>query len=414
MEYVAVLDLGTSKMLAVAASKNNRQEILASEKVDLDNSIRRGLIYNPEKASAKLFSLINKFNFKLKPKLKKIYVGIGGQSLHTKAYSVRKEINGEIENETINSLLNECLNYPVAPLELIEIVSPEYYLDGHLELNPEGVKCNTIEAKFQLVLGRSSVKSDLEQLIKKTEIEIAEFFVSPIATAEAVLTNKEKDLGCALIEFGAGVTYLSIYKGGLLRYLVTIPLGGNAITKDICDLNITEQEAEEFKIKEGNVLVENEEDELNPIIEARVDEIIANILEQMKASGYEPALGAGLIITGGGSLLKNLDALLEQKTGKPVRKVEENPTQSCAFGLLKLGKENCAKEEIILNPPVSGETDMFGNPLSPKKQKEPKQPAPPKPPKKEGNFFTRLREKAGDVAEIAVKGLFDDDNTDQK
>jgi cell division protein FtsA len=281
----------------------------------------------------------------LSPGIKKIYVGIGGQSLRTEYYSVKKEINGLITEETLGYLRHECEQYEPELAEILEIVSPEYYVDGSLAANPKGVICKEIEAKFQLVLGRPSLKNFLKKSIEEAGIEIAGFIISPLATAEVALTKREKELGCALVEFGAGVTYLSVYKSGLLKQLVTIPLGGNVITKDLCDLKVPEAEAEALKIKEGNAIMESgkEEQLLDTIVEARINEIIANVVEQINQSGYAPELSEGIIITGGGSLLKNLDNLISQKTGKTVRMAPvEDPTQACILGLLTLGKENCA------------------------------------------------------------------------
>jgi cell division protein FtsA len=360
-KYVAALDLGTSKMLAVAAKKNGESGllILNTEKIASGSSILRGRIHNIEETAVNVRSLVDRLSRKLNPGIKKIYVGIGGQSLHTEYYSVKKEINGSVTNETIHYLYDECGKYEPAWAKVLEIASTEYYIDGNLSEQPKGVFCKEIEAKFQLILGRPSLENCLEKSIKeKAGIEVAGFFISPLATAEIALTDRDKELGCALVEIGAGVTYLSIYKDKLLKYLVTIPLGGNTITKDLCSLDILEPEAEELKIKEGIASIESgKEEKCNEIIEARANEIVANVVERIKKSGYESLLGAGIIMTGGGSLLKNLDKRMAQKIEKQVRLAAvEDHTQACILGLLTLGKEDCAKE-VPKTPPV--QTPIF-------------------------------------------------------
>ncbi|MDR0866017.1 MAG: rod shape-determining protein [Candidatus Symbiothrix sp.] len=405
MEYIAALDLGTSKMIAMAATKNREGAltVLGSEKTDSETCIRRGCIYNIEKTGEKVASLVRMLGaHKLKSSIRKIYVGIGGQSLRTEYHTVRKEINGGIvSNEILVALEEECREYEPELAEIFAIISPEYYLDGRLEMEPKGVSCEVIEAKFQLILGRPSLRICLEKSIEeKAKIEIAGFFVSPLATAEAVLDDRERRLGCALVEFGAGITYISIYKDGFLRYLTAIPLGGNVITKDLCDLGILEPEAEKLKIEQGNARIEDGEEESQDIIvEARANEIVANVIEQIRLSGYENLLGEGIIITGGGSLLKNIDTLLAQKTGKQVRRTAiEDPTQACVLGLLKLGTENCAREVVVKKEP---EPTLFEKiPV----QEEPK-PQEQKPKKR-----TLWGGLMGGV-EKAAKGLFDDDNT---
>ncbi|MDR0681501.1 MAG: rod shape-determining protein [Dysgonamonadaceae bacterium] len=358
-KYVVALDLGTSKMLAVAAKKNGKGRllILNSEKTAAGCSILRGRIHNIEETAENVRSLVNRLSRKLNPGIKKIYVGIGGQSLHTEYYSVKKEINGLVTEETIKYLDHECRQYEPAWAKILKIIPMEYYVDGSLSKQPKGVYCKEIEAKFLLILGRPSLENCLEKSIKeKAKIEIAGFFISPLATAEVALTERDKELGCALVEMGAGVTYLSIYKDKLLKYLVTIPLGGNVITKDLCSLDILEAEAEKLKIKEGIAPIESEKEEKsNEIIEARANEIVANLVEQIKQSGYESLLGAGIIMTGGGSLLQNLDKLMALKTEKQVRLAAvEDHTQACVLGLLTLGEEDCAKE-VLRTPPTEPE-----------------------------------------------------------
>jgi cell division protein FtsA len=399
MEYIAALDLGTSKMIAMAATKNREGalSILGSEKVDSETCIRRGCIYNIEKTGEKVSSVVRKLSYKLNPGIQKIYVGIGGQSLRTEYHAVRKEINGGVINdEILTSLEEECRKYEPELAEILAVISPEYYLDGRLEMDPKGVSCDVIEAKFQLILGRPSLKSCLEKSIEeKARFEIAGFFVSPLATAEAVLDSREKRLGCALVEFGAGITYLSIYKDGLLRYLIAIPLGGNVITKDLCELGILEPEAEKLKIEQGDAWIDSGEEELrDTIVEARANEIVANVIEQIRLSGYENLLGEGIILTGGGSLLKNIDKLLAQKTGKQVRKAKiDDHTQACVRGLLALGTENCAKETKIEKsaapapgPTIFEEKEIEKGPIQ-------SNPSPDIKPKGR-SFFTKFKDTA--------------------
>jgi cell division protein FtsA len=411
-EYIAALDLGTSKMLAMAVSKNREGvlTILGSEKMPSGNCIRRGYIHHVEETAGKVSSLVGRLSNRLQPKLKKIYVGIGGQSLRTESYTVRKEINGAtINQKLIDSIKEECFSYEPELAEVLDIVSSEFYLDGLLEPNPIDCECNVIEAKCQLILGRPSLKSCLIKSIEeRAEIEIAGFFIAPLATATVALSEKEKELGCALIELGAGITYLSIYKGGLLRYLVAIPLGGNVITKDIsAELNQLEQDAEDLKIKKGSALVETEpEEKVDLIIEARCHEIIANIIEQIRLSGYETALAEGIVITGGGALLKNLLKAIRLQMGREDVRMAgiDEQANACTLGLLTLGTENCAKE---VEKRVKENTDdvmgLFGDEipvvLPPKpEEKQKKEPKPPKTPKE--GFFTRI-----------TRTLFDDDTS---
>jgi cell division protein FtsA len=403
MEYIAVLDLGTSKMLALAADKNDRQNILAIEQVESGDSIRRGLIYKPAEAARQIVELVRRLNRKLMlaklPPLQQIYLGVGGQGLHTQAHSAQKNIGGQpVSDEILDLLRDECHSDWDNHFDLIEKTSPEYYIDGQLEAHPQEVKCENLEACFQLILGHlSDFRTAVEQALQVENIELVDVFVSPIATAEQVLTPREKERGCALIESGAGITHLSIYKNHLLRHLIALPIAGNAITRDICSLDKTETEAEALKIAQGNAADDDKNNEINTLIRARAEEILVNILHQIKTVGYEHKLPAGFILTGGTSQLRGLDLLLEKQTGQSVRLVEDHPEQSCARGLLRMGNENCArplpKRE---NPP--GETLFGGDEI---------EVVSPEPKKKKPSFSDRLKITVNRITDIVEKDLFD-------
>ncbi len=461
-EYIAALDLGTSKIIAAAGTKKTDKSIsvIAFEREESESCIRRGYVYNVEETSKKISAVIKKISAKLPVSLEKIYVGIGGQSLHTEIYSAFRDVEGEVTEELLQSMKKECEAYEPEFSEVFDIVSPEYFLDGKAEKKPMGVSCKKIEVRYQLVLGRPSSKLNLQKCItEKNKIEIAGYIVGPIAVGDVVLTNSEKDLGCALVELGAGVTYLSIYKNGLLKMLITIPLGGNIITKDICDLNILESEAENLKINYGSALTESEEkkisiklsqpdgiqknidkEELNNIIEARTTEIITNVINQIELSGFSASLGAGMIIAGGTAGLKNLVQSIENKTNKKARiahiehsVLSDKHYQSLGneeiIGLLYSGKENCGKhikptvkdpepsifnaDEMKTSPPVAKPTPT-SPPGNNNKGENNKNPETPKPQKEKGpGFFDRFKHTVEKKVGVMSKGLFDDEDNNQ-
>jgi cell division protein FtsA len=379
MEYIAILDIGSSKMLAAAAAKSDRKNIFAIERIDSAGSIRRGLIHKPEEAAPLVLELVRRLNGKLAasnlPQLKQIYLGVGGQGLHAKPYSAEKDIAGQVVNDAmLDQLCDECHSERDPRFELIEIV-PEYFIDGRAAAPPQGAQGQKLEARFQCILGHPS--DEVAKILSGLNVKVLDTLVSPLATAQYVLTPTEKNLGCALVESGADLTYLSIYKDGFLRHLIALPLAGNAITRDVASLNKTDDEAEILKITQGDASCDDPADEINSLIRARADEIIANLLHQIKTAGYEASLPAGFILTGGSSRLKGFDKLLKEQTGQPVRCIEDSPEQSCARGLLLLGKENCAKEVSVvqLQPPTP--------------------PQPPRPPKR--GFKDRIERWTNDL-----------------
>jgi len=379
-ETIVALDLGTSKSVALAAQKDHsgRISLLNTESIESPEAMRRGRIYNSDKTIDIISKLVRKMNLNLPSPIDEMYVGIGGQSLRTRLFSVKKAVEGgSISPSLLDSLREEANRYEPELKENLGVVSVEYYADGQLVQEPKGTMASVIEARFQIIEGDYFLKQSLKTVFSKKDVDVADYFISPLATAEVSLTTDEKKSGCALVEIGDGITYVSIYKNGSLKCLVTLPLGGLAITKDIRCLNVSEEEAEVLKIKYGSAVLESTDNEvvtvnddpkslrkvelkeLNGIVEARINEIVKNIWNQIQVSGYSQTIDAGIVITGGSALLKNLPAFIRNQTGIEVRlanpKVWKNgvetqisPANSCVLGLVSLGKENCLKEKIIV------------------------------------------------------------------
>lgn len=372
--FIAAIDLGTSKITGVIGRKNENGviSVLACDSISSDNCIRRGLVYNIEETGAKIRKLVTMLENRLNRKVGKVYVSLAGQSLHTVDFREMRQLtsSGIITENVVEQLRAAARKFAPELKRNYAIADVEYFVDDKPEKNPVGVSCSQIEANFELVVGRPSLLSNIEKSVtEKAQMPIADYIVGPIAAAAIALSDEEKELGCAFIDFGAGTTSLSIYKGGILRKMVTIPFGGRNITKDICGLNFIESEAEQLKVKFGKVFEANDNSffnspfsskpdvdmkELNKVILLRLDEITANLVEQIKLSGFQGQLGAGVVITGGASLLKNLDLYLKDKLEMPVRKASakkafinnsselaNDPSLTEALGLLLCGTEDC-------------------------------------------------------------------------
>ena len=384
-DFIAVIDLGTSKIKGVVGRKSeyNVISILESETIDSGNSVRRGMVYNIEEAGANIRKLLTMLENKIDDKIGKVYVSLTGQSLHTIEHIERKNLssNGIVTQEIVDQLNDSAGKYIPDLQRNYAVADVEYYVDGKTEKNPVGVAGTQIEAHFQIIVGRPNLITNIERSVTgKAKIPIAGYLIGSLASAAISLSEEDKELGCAFIDFGAGTTSMSIYKNGILRRSVVIPFGGKNITKDISALNLIESEAEQLKIKLGKAIKTQEssffsspfsskaevnDTELIRVIGLRLDEITANIKEQIRLSGYENQLGAGVIITGGASQLKNISEYLVQKLNMPVRKVTakkifinnaseltNNPSSTLALGMLLLGKESCRLVE---------EKDIFEN-----------------------------------------------------
>ena len=399
-EFIAAIELGSSKVTGIAGRKNSdgSMQVLAYAKEDSSSFIRKGIIYNLDKTAQSLTSIINKLEGDLKNSIAKVYVGIGGQSLRTVRNVVSRDLNEEtiISQELVDAICDENLEIPLVDMDILDVAPQEYKIGNNLQADPVGVAGSHIEGRFLNIVARASIKKNLERCFEQAKIEIADLLISPLVTANAVLSESERRSGCALIDFGADSTTISVYKNNILRFLTVLPLGGNSITRDITSMQMEEEEAERLKITFGNVMYEEEESEeaatcqledgsrtvelqaLNNIIEARAEEIITNVWNQIQLSGYDDKLLSGIIITGGAANLKNLDTMLRKRskiekirTARSIRNtiqtdsdlIKKDGTQNTLFGLLFEGKENCclveARPVTPSQPVITEPVNMF-------------------------------------------------------
>lgn len=372
--FIVGIDLGTSKIVGLVGRKNEQGviSIIASETVPSDNCVKYGVVYNIDEAAGKIKKIINLLENKISRKIGRVYVSIAGKSLKAVEHSILKDLRSDTEVTfgLVDQMEQQARSNKPDFLANYSVVAPEILLDGQLVEDPIGKRATIVEGRYRLIVGRPNIKNNLFKCFtEKNQLEIAGYIVGPIASGAIVLDEREKQDGCALIDFGAGTTTLSIYKGGLLRYMITIPFGGRTITKDIKELGFIDTAAEAYKIKYGRVGKDKNKPgtsnsdvdvkELNKVIQLREEEIILNIIHQIKESGYLGQLESGCVVVGGASLLTNLFEFLEEKLQMPVRKgtakrlyinnvVEllHNPSYTQALGLLLFANENCERKEI--------------------------------------------------------------------
>jgi len=399
---VIVIDLGTSKIRGIVGRKDNNGhvEIIAYEGL-ASKGIKRGAICNLAEAAFCIKDILtklqNKINFIFNEgraeeerktfEISGVYVGLNGQTIKTMNSRVPRNLGYvEVTDEMVKMLHAENNNLKIENGEILEIVAQEYLVDDCDEVNPVGCICARIEGRYKIIAGRPSLKSNLAKCFEKVneanggcKIEILGTFLSPIASASAVLSPEEKQLGCAVIDFGAGSTSIAVYHKEMLRHVSVVPLGSDVITKDIEYLKVPSEVAEKLKQKCGSTmesLVENfnitipptaqgkegkviESKFLAGIIEARTEEILDYVCDQLEKSEHHSHI-SDLVLTGGGARLKHLVEKLESRTGldvrigKPNQKISSNMDASyleveCAqlIGLLIHAEKACVREKTL-------------------------------------------------------------------
>ena len=302
-DFIVAIELGSSKITGIAGKKlpDGGIQILALASENASDCIRKGVIYNLDKTTLSLTSIIKKLESSLKASIGKVYIGMGGQSLRTIRNTEVRHLDEEtkISQELIDAIEDSNRGVPIVGYQILGVAPQEYKVGNDLIVEPKGVQTDHIEGRFLNIIARKNVKENIYQCCEYVPIGIAddaEDLIAPLALADAVLTSSEKRSGCVLVDFGADTTTVSIYKNNILRHLAVIPLGGSNITKDICSQQIEEDDAEALKIRFGQAYTEPKEGDdenkeytlegrcsinailLEEIIEARLNEILDNIV----------------------------------------------------------------------------------------------------------------------------------------
>jgi cell division protein FtsA len=387
-EYAVGLDIGTTKIVAMIGRKNEygKLEILGVGR-SKSLGVHRGVVNNITQTINSIQQAVSQAEAVSGIKIKDVTVGIAGQhirSLQHSDYITRADSEVVIDQDDIANLCNQVFKLVMLPgEEIIHVLPQEYKIDGQSDVKePIGMYGGRLEANFHVVVGQVASIRNIYRCVKSADLELKRITLEPLASADAVLSQEEKEAGVALIDIGGGTTDLAIFKDGIIRHTAVIPQGGNIITQDIKEgCSIIEKQAELLKTKFGSAWPgENKENEivsipglrgrepkeitlknLSKIIHARVIEILETVFVEIKNYGHdEPKkqLIAGVVLTGGGSQLKHIKQLAEYVTGMPSRIGYPNehlagdsdtestsPLFATAVGLVMKGLEGQSEEE---------------------------------------------------------------------
>jgi cell division protein FtsA len=349
-ESIAVgLDIGTTKIVAMIGKKNEygKLEILGVGK-SKSLGVHRGVVNNITQTIQSIQAAITEAENNSGYRINDVVVGIAGQhirSIQHTDYISRKNPEEVIGEYDIEQLTCQVQNLSMLPgEEIIHALPQEFKIDGQSEiLEPVGMYGARVESSFHIVVGQAASIRNLGRCVKNAGLELTGLTLEPLASADAVLSEEEKEAGVALIDIGGGTTDLAVFKNGVIRHTAVIPFGGNVITEDIKEgCSIIEKQAELLKTRFGSAWPgENKDNEivsipglrgrepkeislknLSKIIHARVVEIIEQVYAEIKLYGHdEPKkkLIAGIVLTGGGSQLQHIKQLVEYITGMDTR-----------------------------------------------------------------------------------------------
>lgn len=394
-DVVLALDIGTTKVCAIAGRKNEhgKIEVIGFHKVESEG-VLRGVVSNIEKTVNAIAEVLSGVQRTTGLEFQSAYVGIAGQhikSLQHRGMLTRDNDHTEISRRDIDKLINDMYKLALPPGDkIIHVIPQEYTVDSEQGISdPIGMSGVRLEANFHIITGQISASNNLQRCVERNGLKVANVTLEPIASAISVLSEEEKEAGIALVDIGGGTTDITIFHDGIIRHTAVIPFGGNVITRDIKEgCNVMMHQAEKLKVRFGSALAEEvydnriitipglkgrdpkeiSEKNLALIIQARAEEILDYIMWEIKRSGYERKLIGGLVLTGGGALLNHFDKLGEYHTGLNTRigvPVENlghgyheqlaSPIYSTAIGLLMRGLEDSDRTVTVVEVEKSEE-----------------------------------------------------------
>lgn len=350
-KVIVGLDIGTTKVCAIVGTKNEfgKVEILGMGKAD-SLGVIRGEVRNIDKTVKAIREAIDKAKASMQGgniriEVNSVHVGIAGQHIKSKQHrnSVsRNNPEDEIVLEEVIAFIKETEKLALPPGDkIIHVLPQEYQVDDFADVaDPVGIAGVRLSANFHIITGHVEAIKNINKSVHRAGLDVADLILEPLSSAEAVLTPEEMEAGVCLVDIGGGTTDVAIFKNGIIRHTAVIPFGGNIITDDVVEgCQVLRNQAELLKVKFGSAVAdENKENEivcipgfhgrppkevsiknLAMVIQARVEEIFESVLYQIKSSGLERKLNAGIVVTGGGSQLKDLSKLVEFVTGMDSR-----------------------------------------------------------------------------------------------
>lgn len=405
-EIIVGLDIGTTKISVIISKKNDegKFEILGTGK-SKSFGVQRGEVANIDKTVKAISEAVLEAENNSSYPVTEVYVGIAGshiKSMQHRGIHTREDSNDEISKKDVKKIIKDMHKLAMEPgMQIIHVIPQAYFVDGLPAGNdPIGMCGSRLEADFHIITGRTSAAHNIEKSIEKAGLKMVGLILEPLASAASALDPEEKEAGVVLVDIGGGTTDVAIFYKNVIRHTSVIPYGGNVITTDIEEAcAIVNKQAELLKVRFGSALALDVKDNkivsipgikgrrakeisvknLANIIQARVDEIFEQVYYEIKASGYAKKIGAGIVLTGGGSQLRSIKQLVEYVTGldtrigQPLENLApgfdeelKSPIYATALGLLERAeyedveeKDNVEVEVPILTEEV--ETELIKN-----------------------------------------------------
>ncbi len=379
------LDIGTTKICAIIGRLNEfgKLEIIGVGTAP-SRGLKKGIVVNIERTMHSITKAIEEAELMAGVEVESVYTGIAGahiNSLTNRGIVAISRPSREIKQSDVERVIESAKAIALPPdQEIIHVIPQEFIVDDQDGVkDPVGMSGLRLEAIVHIITGSITSIENIIKSVHRAGYEVDDIVLQPLASAESVLTEEEKELGVVLVDMGGGTTDVIIFIKGSVWHTGVIPLGGEYITSDIAiGLRTPQKNAEEIKKRWGCTYVplvkDNEQVEvpglggrgiqkvprkfLAEIIQPRMEEILTLVMREIKKSGVEDLIPAGVVLTGGTSLLEGTSELAEKLLGVPVRigypqKVEgltdriSNPMYSTGVGLVIYGSKHKSEKELF-------------------------------------------------------------------
>jgi len=369
------LDIGTNKIACVVAeaSPDGSIDVIGIGKHP-SRGLRKGVVVNIESTVESIRLAVEEAELMAGVEINSVFVGIAGSHIRgCNSHGVVATKNGEVTEEDVSRAVDAASAMAIpADQKILHILPQEFIIDqqdGSRE--PIGMSGVRLEARVHMITGAVSSAQNIIKCCNRCDLDVADMVLEQVASSEAVLSQDEKDIGVVIVDIGGGTTDIAIFVDGAICHTSVIPIGGDHLTNDLVSgLRTSAREADLLKIKYGSCMVEfispDEQVEvpsvggrpprpmprqiMAQILEPRVQELFELVKAEVQRSGYQERIAAGLVLTGGSSLLEGMVELAEETfDGLPVRigkphgvgglvDVVSSPIYATGVGLLLYGQ----------------------------------------------------------------------------
>src|SRR5215218_2046058 len=375
------LDIGTSKIVAIVAEvgPDGTMNVIGLGSQP-SRGLKKGVVVNIEATMASIQRVLEEAELMADCHIREVYTGIAGS--HIRCYTSHGMVaikEKEVTQADIDRVVETAKAIPIPnDQQILHLLPQSFTIDGQEDVRePLGMSGVRLEVDVHIVTGAVSAVENVTKCIRRCGLDVRDVILQPLASATAVLSDDEKDLGVCLIDIGGGTTDLALYAGGAIRHTAVIPIAGDQVTNDIAmTLRTPTKEAEELKVRFGCALRQladpNDVIEvpgvgeraprklsrpmLAEVIEPRIEELYTLVQAELRRSGFEELLSSGIVLTGGSAMLQGMTELGEEVFHLPVRvgapayvgglaDVVRSPRYATAVGLLLEGRDQYVRNE---------------------------------------------------------------------